>query len=173
MSRRASHLPIAVMTDAERCMGERSQEGARSSEHERRKPRGRLLVVEDDFDLRRLTRFLLTHLGYHVDVACDAKSAMQVVAEAEKPFDLLLCDVILPFGIGGAALAQELSRLHPKLKTIFMSGYPEHTIKADGKVPDDATVIMKPFRQAQLEALLRQTLTPEENASEPTDKDDC
>ncbi len=151
-------------------MGKRQRAGATARSDAPHAPRGRLLVVEDDYDLRRLTRFLLTHLGYYVDVACDAKSAMQVVAEAEKPFDLLLCDVILPYGIGGAALAEELSRLHPKLKTIFMSGYPEQTIKADGKVPDDATVIMKPFRQAKLETLLRQTLglneTPERRSDE-------
>jgi DNA-binding NtrC family response regulator len=161
---------LKIMFDAEANMGERPRVGGRPRDDATHEPRGRLLVVEDDYDLRRLTRFLLTHLGYHVVVACDAKSAMQVVAEAEKPFDLLLCDVILPFGIGGAALAEELSRLHPKLKTIFMSGYPEQTIKADGNVPDDATVIMKPFRQAQLETLLRQTLklngTPDRHGDE-------
>ena len=128
-----------------------------------REPRGRVLVVEDDYDLRRLTRFLLIHLGYHVEAACDAGAAMRVVADSDKPFDLLLCDVVLPYGIGGAPLAEELSRINPAMKTIFMSGYPEQTIKAEGGIPDGAVVIMKPFRQAQLEDLLRKTLEPEDH----------
>ena len=82
------------------------------------------------------------------------------MAEADEPFDLLLCDVVLPFGIGGAAVAGELSRINPKLKTIFMSGYPEQTIKSDGNLPDDAVVIMKPFRQAELADVLQQVLEP-------------
>jgi DNA-binding NtrC family response regulator len=158
------------MNEAERHMGDPTPKGARPSDDTAQAPHARLLVVEDDYDLRRLTRFLLTHLGYHVDVACDAKTAMQVVAQADKPFDLLLCDVILPFGIGGAALAKELSRINPTLRTIFMSGYPEQTIKADGNVPDDAVVIMKPFRQAQLASLLRRVLEPNEADRQSADK---
>jgi len=149
------------MNNAEFKMEEPTRKNAQRRHDEAGARRGRLLVVEDDYDLRRLTLFLLTHLGYHVEVACDAKTALQVVAEAAEPFDLLLCDVILPFGIGGAAVADELSRINPRLKTIFMSGYPEQTIKSDGKVPDDAVVIMKPFRQAELADLLQQILEPD------------
>jgi CheY-like chemotaxis protein len=148
------------MNEAERKMDNRTQKSAQRRHDEAGTRHGRLLVVEDDYDLRRLTLFLLTHLGYHVEVACDAKTALHAVAEADEPFDLLLCDVVLPFGIGGAAVAGELSRINPKLKTIFMSGYPEQTIKSDGKIPDDAVVIMKPFRQAELADLLQQVLEP-------------
>ncbi|HEX3757388.1 MAG TPA: ATP-binding protein [Kofleriaceae bacterium] len=82
--------------------------------------RGRVLLVDDDDQLRRLTERMLRKAGYHV---ASAGSAAEALAEARRDrFDVLLTDIVMP-GMSGRDLARELVQEHPQIRVVFMSGY--------------------------------------------------
>jgi len=81
---------------------------------------GRVLIVDDDDQLRRLTERILRRAGYHVVAAANGPDA--VAAARREAFDILLTDLVMP-GMSGRDLARELIREHPELRVIFMSGY--------------------------------------------------
>ena len=82
--------------------------------------RGRVLLVDDDDQLRRLTARMLRNAGYHVVPAACGPDAL---AEARREtFDVVLTDLVMP-GMSGRDLARELVQEHPRLRVIFMSGY--------------------------------------------------
>jgi two-component system, cell cycle sensor histidine kinase and response regulator CckA len=85
-----------------------------------RPPRGRVLVVDDDEHVRRLTERMLRHAGYDVT---SASSGPEALADARRgSFDILLTDMVMP-GMSGRDLAREVAREHPETHIIFMSGY--------------------------------------------------
>jgi len=90
-------------------------------------PRGdeRILVVEDDPRVRSGVLEQLTSLGYEVTGAYDGASGLAAFEAAQRPFDLLLTDVIVPGPMNGKALADEVRRRWPDTKLVFMSGYSE------------------------------------------------
>jgi nitrogen-specific signal transduction histidine kinase len=119
----------------------------------------RVLVVEDDGDVRAFTVEMLEGLGYHVLEAADAAAARQLLdAHGNKGVDLLLSDVVLPGGTSGPRFADEALARLPDLKVIFMSGYPadEHDGQA-GEIGGHA-LLSKPFQRRVLATALRDAL---------------
>ena len=98
----------------------------------------RVLIIEDDPDLRPLTVRILQELGYTVVAAQDAAEA-GLLLEKEAVFDLVLSDVVLPGGVSGPQFAQNIHGSYPNLKFIFMSGYPAEAATRNGLLePGDA-----------------------------------
>ncbi len=81
-----------------------------------------VLVVEDDPNLRDLAVRMIESLGYRVREAADAKSALEILAEAAD-IDLLFTDIMLPGGMSGAELAREARRVRGDLAIVLTSGY--------------------------------------------------
>jgi PAS domain S-box-containing protein len=102
---------------------------------------GRLLVVEDQPELRRLAVAILTQAGFDVLAAHDAASALVVAADAGE-LDLLVTDVIMPGG-SGVRLARRLRALRPGLPVLFMSGHPEDMTDVAGAM--GRRFLAKPF----------------------------
>ena len=88
-------------------------------------PRGRgtILLVEDEAFLRDATCDILESAGYRVLKTQNAAEAISVFSEYNAIVRLLLTDVVLP-GQNGRDLANELRSVCPKLRIIFISGYP-------------------------------------------------
>jgi signal transduction histidine kinase len=82
--------------------------------------RGRILLVDDDDQLRRLTERMLRKAGYHVVPACSGTDAL--AAARRETFDILLTDMVMP-GMSGRDLARDLILEHPHIRVMFMSGY--------------------------------------------------
>ncbi|TMQ11184.1 MAG: response regulator [Deltaproteobacteria bacterium] len=82
--------------------------------------RGRVLLVDDDDQLRRLTERMLRKAGYHVVPAANGPEAL--AAARCEPFDIVLTDMVMP-GMSGRDLARELVAEHPQIRVVFMSGY--------------------------------------------------
>jgi PAS domain S-box-containing protein len=103
----------------------------------------RVLVVEDQTQVRDLVTSALTRMGYHVLAAADGEEALAVMC-TEVDVDLLVTDVTMP-GLKGPEVAAALRREHPELQVLFMSGYtPEaHDWPA-------AEFLQKPFTLAEL-----------------------
>jgi two-component system cell cycle sensor histidine kinase/response regulator CckA len=98
--------------------------------------RGRVLLVDDDDQLRRLAERILRNAGYHVVQAACGPDAL---AEARREsFDILLTDMVMP-GMSGRDLARALVNEHPQIRVVYMSGYQQGT-----PIPD-WQFIAKPF----------------------------
>ncbi|HEY3855906.1 MAG TPA: response regulator [Verrucomicrobiae bacterium] len=82
-----------------------------------------IMLVEDDEALRYVTHLLLERWGYRVIQAGSGPEAMKIWETRASEVDLLLTDVIMPEGITGRKLAEELLKKKPALKVILQSGY--------------------------------------------------
>ncbi len=116
----------------------------------------RILVVEDDSDVRAVTTATLQNLGYRVEAAATGAEALEVL-RADGGFDLLFTDVVMPGGISGLDLTREARRRYPDLNVLLMSGYAESTIEDQG-LPAGAELLAKPFSKQDLNAKLHAVL---------------
>jgi signal transduction histidine kinase len=82
-----------------------------------------VLLVEDEQSVRSITRRHLERSGYHVLEAASGPEALKIWETAAPQVDLLLTDLIMPEGLTGRKLAQNLLGKRPSLKVIFHSGY--------------------------------------------------
>jgi PAS domain S-box-containing protein len=123
-------------------------------------PRGaeRVLVVEDDPQVRASVVRQLQSLGYAVVDVSDGPSALAAFEAAAQPYDLLLTDVIMPGPMNGKMLANEVAIRSPDTKVVFMSGYTENAIIHQGRLDGGVLLLSKPFRKQDLAEILRQAL---------------
>ncbi len=115
--------------------------------------RERVLLVEDDPDIRDFVSRSLTGLGYDVREATNGREALALLA-MDGPLDLLLSDMTMPGGIGGHDLVLEARRQRPGLRVLLMSGYTDTA----GQVPADCALLEKPFHKLDLARAVRLTL---------------
>ena len=115
-----------------------------------------ILLVEDDEGVRQYAADILRDLNYQVLEARDSASALKLL-DAEKSFDLLLTDVVLP-GKNGRELADEIERRRPGLKVIFMTGYSRNAIVHHGRLDRGTELIPKPLTEAVLARRIRAVL---------------
>jgi PAS domain S-box-containing protein len=126
-----------------------------------------ILVVEDEPQLRDLTRqFLETH-GYTVLVAENGGAAIEVVRKYGGPIHLLLTDIIMPV-MNGRELAQRMAGLSPQTRILFMSGYTEVAAGRNDMIENSARFLQKPFTLDALTRKVREVLeTPIPETEKP------
>ncbi len=122
-------------------------------------PRGTetILLVEDEEEVRTLTRRVLLGCGYCVLEAPDGETALQVAARHDGPIHLLLTDVVMP-GMGGRPLAERLRAMHPTAKVLFVSGYTDDAVVRHGILEDRVQFLQKPFSPVALALKLRDVM---------------
>ncbi len=122
----------------------------------------RILVVEDQAQVRASVVLQLKGLGYVVAEAADGAAGVAAceaaAPERARPFDLLLTDVVMPGALTGRDLADEALRRWPSVKVVFMSGYSDNVLTEDGELAADVLLLGKPFRKAELASIVRQAL---------------
>ncbi|MFB1480068.1 response regulator [Corallococcus sp. RDP092CA] len=117
----------------------------------------RILLVEDDADIRESASELMVDLGHTVRAVESAEAASEALAE--EPFDLLFTDVTLP-GQSGVVLAREAARRHPALRIIIASGDSRALSGEDGQALLGRVVLLpKPYDLNQMERALEQAAT--------------
>ena len=123
-------------------------------------PRGseRILLVEDNARVRASVLEQLRSLGYSVTEARDGATGLAAFIAADRPFDLLLTDVVMPGAMNGKTLADEITKRAPAVKVVFMSGYAEDAIVHGGRLDPGVTLLSKPFQKSALAMIVRQAL---------------
>ena len=116
-----------------------------------------ILLVEDEPNLRRLTRHALQKQGYNVIEAADGAGAMQLAFDYKAPLHLLLTDVIMP-GMNGRELANQILSRRPDIRVIYMSGYTENAIGHNGTLEEGVILLQKPFTLSALKTKVREVL---------------
>ena len=122
----------------------------------------KILVVEDEDDVRRLVVRVLTSLRYRPLEARDGMSALAVLDQAPE-VALLFTDVVLPGGMNGLEIAREARRRRPELKVLFTSGYTENAIVHHSRLDEGVELIEKPYRKESLACKLQAILGREED----------
>lgn len=134
-----------------------------SSERESVTPAGegkgeRILVVEDQPSVRRVTRRLLMHLGYEVLEASDGRSARKILDE-NSDIDVLFTDIVLPGKTNGVMLGREALAAYPDLHVIYTTGYAVDSPAIRQHLKDSTTVLLhKPVQAEILSRALRSVL---------------
>jgi len=107
----------------------------------------KILLAEDDNDMRRFLVRALTKAGYEVASFDNGKSAYDRLRE--EPFELLLTDIVMP-EMDGIELARKATEIDPELKVMFITGFAAVALNPDNNAPKDAKVLSKPFHLKDL-----------------------
>ena len=106
-----------------------------------------ILVVDDEPALRQAVVEILRSSGYTVLEAQSAPDAIKIAEQHAGEMDVLLTDIVMP-GMRGPEVARRVTKLHPTIHVIYMSGYAEGFPEAE--LPPNSTFLQKPFRFATL-----------------------
>ena len=118
--------------------------------------RAKVLVVEDEPDVRRLVSTQLASLGYEAATASTGPEALQVLS-TDPDFDVLFTDVVMPGGMNGVELARRACEINPGLCVLFTSGYSQEALPA---LPtgSDRLLLRKPYRRRALQEAMEATI---------------
>jgi len=116
-----------------------------------------VLLVEDEGALREVTRRILLRNGYEVVTAANGREAIQAATGCTGRIDVLLTDVIMP-GMQGREVAERIGGLEPGVAVLFMSGYTQGLLSAQGILEPGISLVEKPFNEATLLARLREVV---------------
>jgi CheY-like chemotaxis protein len=119
-------------------------EEARGSASEQQ-PRGRIIVCDDDGDVRRLIAGILRDLGHLVWEANNPRTALQIL-NSVNAIDILVVDYAMP-DMNGSAVIDAARVCQPGLKAILVTGYPDALFNHKAC---DIPIVSKPFRAAEL-----------------------
>lgn len=116
-----------------------------------------ILVVEDEEQILNLAKMVLEGFGYRVLTAQRPSEAISKCGDFGDVIHLLITDVVMP-EMNGKELGQQIERLKPGIKTLFMSGYTANVIAHSGIVSDGINFIQKPFSLNGLAKKIREIL---------------
>ncbi|KAA5603352.1 response regulator [Blastochloris sulfoviridis] len=121
----------------------------------------RILIAEDDSEVRALVVRALAAQGHEITAAEDGGAALDILSREEGCFDLLLSDIQMPV-MDGIALALAAARDYPGLPILLMTGYADQRERAHGLDAIVREVLSKPFTLPELRAAVAAVLTPAE-----------
>lgn len=118
----------------------------------------RVLLVEDDAEVRKVIHTFLATLGCEITTAATAEQALLAMGAEGVAFDLLLSDIALGPGMRGTRLASEVQQRLPHLAVLLMSGFSSELLDADREVPQDWELLRKPCTRAELARAMSRVL---------------
>ena len=118
----------------------------------------RILIAEDDAQVRGFVARALADDGHETAVAADGAEALDTLARKNGDFDLLLTDIKMPV-MDGIALALSAVRDHPELVILLMTGFADQRERAQGLDALIHDVIAKPFSLDQIKGAVKEALT--------------
>lgn len=110
---------------------------------------GRILLVEDDEQVRRFASRVLESGGYAVTQVPGVGAAMEAIGKTDKPFDLVFSDVLLKDG-KGSDMAVHIHETLPHLKILLTSGYSELNRKPIDELTAGMSFLQKPYSSERL-----------------------
>ncbi|MEM9402190.1 MAG: ATP-binding protein [Pseudomonadota bacterium] len=118
----------------------------------------KVLLVEDEVAVLRMTTAMLEQLGYEVVAARSVSEALKVVEAPDNGIRLLVTDVVMP-EMSGKSLAERVMDAVPGVTVLFISGYTSNVLGSGGSVDAGFNFLQKPFSAAQLDAKIQEALS--------------
>jgi PAS domain S-box-containing protein len=116
-----------------------------------------LLLVEDEDSVRSILTDILETQGYHVIVASNGMEALKIAATDNVTIHLMVTDVVMP-QMSGRELAEQVTKIRPDMKILYMSGYTDDAIVRHGLLDEKLNFLQKPFDSAAVARKVRQVL---------------
>jgi PAS domain S-box-containing protein len=123
---------------------------------------GRILIMDDEAQVRDVGVAILSRLGYTVDAAGEGNRAVEMYREALEsgnPYAAVILDLTIPGGMGGEETVAKLAEMDPAVKAIVSSGYSDDPIMADCREWGFAGVALKPYTVTELSSALSAVLS--------------
>jgi len=123
--------------------------------------KGSVLVMDDQEPILRMVGRMLNKMGYEAAFAIHGNQAIDMYQEAyesNNPFDIVILDITVPGGLGGASTMPELIKIDPQVKAIVSSGYSNDPIMANFKDYGFCAVVPKPYTKNELSEILNDIL---------------
>lgn len=120
----------------------------------------KILVMDDEEDIRDISKQMLEHLGNVVTVCAEGTEAVRLYKEAlrdSQPFDLVILDIVVPGGVGGKDALNLLREIDPDVKAIVSSGYSNDPIVSNYKHYGFRSAIQKPYKIKDLKTALKES----------------
>jgi CheY-like chemotaxis protein len=124
----------------------------------------RILLAEDEPAVREFVTRALQAAKHEVVAVSDGMEALQVLESSplgDEPFDLLLTDIVMPH-LDGIALALKVTRDHPDIRVLMITGYPNERQRAHNLDFLAHEVVAKPFTVDQICTAVKKVLTLDE-----------
>ncbi|MEI6168192.1 MAG: response regulator [bacterium] len=121
----------------------------------------RILVLDDEDIIRMVVSSWLKGAGYLVETASNGQQAVDIYKQALNagdPFDLLILDLTIPGGVGGAVVLKEIMAIDPDARAIISSGYFEDHMMSKPAFKSFRGMLAKPYTESQLYEVLGQVL---------------
>jgi PAS domain S-box-containing protein len=123
---------------------------------------GRVLVMDDNEDIRAVAQAILEELGYGVECVADGADAVELYLQQREqgtPFSAVILDLTVPGGVGGKEAIARLLKADPDVKAIVSSGYSTDPVMANYKECGFSAVLSKPYRPQEMSKVLQELLT--------------
>jgi len=129
----------------------------RNNEEHKHAGQGKILIMDDQESILKMVSRILNKMGYDVTSATDGTQAINIYRkafDAGMPFDLVILDLTVPGGMGGAKTIPELLKVDPNVKVAVSSGYSNDPIMANYEDYGFCGVVPKPYTKEQLSEVL-------------------
>ncbi|MEM1175677.1 MAG: ATP-binding protein [Pseudomonadota bacterium] len=123
-----------------------------------KRQREKVLLVEDEVAVLRMTTAMLEQLGYDVVPARSVSEALRIIESPDSGIRLLVTDVVMP-EMSGKSLAERVMDSVPDVKVLFISGYTSNVLGSGGTVDASFNFLQKPFSAAELDAKIQEALS--------------
>jgi two-component system, cell cycle sensor histidine kinase and response regulator CckA len=114
-----------------------------------------VLVVDDEEMVRRLAARILITQGYMAVEAKGGDEAVRMLQRNAHRIDGVLTDLAMP-GLDGRRLGETIARCWPKLRVLYMSGFPVNRMVSEGALDPSQPFLQKPFTSEQLARKVRE-----------------
>jgi signal transduction histidine kinase/CheY-like chemotaxis protein len=121
----------------------------------------RVLLMDDEEGIRQVISVLLERLGLKPTTVRNGAEAVReftIAQAAGRPFDLLILDLTIPGGMGGAETMETLRKLDAQVPAIVASGYSKDPVLANFRDYGFQAIVQKPFALNQLTETIQQLL---------------
>ena len=127
--------------------------------------KGKVLVLDDEEDVRKIAGKMLNRFGCKVEFAKDGVEAIETyksAIESQDPFDFIIMDLTIPGGMGGEEAIKKILEIDPGVTAIVSSGYSNDPIVANFSEYGFSDFLAKPYKMAELNRVV-QSLTDNDN----------
>jgi two-component system cell cycle sensor histidine kinase/response regulator CckA len=132
------------------------------SEAQPERGEGKILIMDDEVQIRTALQEILSNLGYTAETAAEGNEAInmfELAYDSGTPFNAVILDLTVPGGLGGEETLRKLIEIDPDVKAIVSSGYSDDKIMSDHRKYGFKGVITKPYTPQQLSTILKEILS--------------
>jgi CheY-like chemotaxis protein len=137
----------------------------REVKEEKKRGKIRIMIVDDDEMILKSTGKLLKLMGYYVDTVLNGETGIKILKENlsnNNPFDLVILDLVIPGGMGGVEILQQLREIDPDIKAVVSSGYSDEEVLGNYGEYGFNGIVPKPYKSSELQAEINRVLSEAE-----------